>query len=43
VAMIGVLHHPEDVAGLIEREIALTSDAPLDEGFLEPEEAAYVA
>ena len=43
VAMIGVLHHPEDVAGLIEREILLASDAPMDEGFLEPEEAAHVA
>lgn len=43
VAMIGVLHHPEDVIGLIEREILLTGDAPLDEGFLEPEESAYVA
>ena len=51
VAMIGVLHHPEDVAGLLEREINLTSDATLNEGFRvaddtglnEPEESAYVA
>ncbi len=43
VAMIGVLHHPEDASGLIEREILLTSDLPLDTGFLEPEEANYVA
>jgi alpha-D-ribose 1-methylphosphonate 5-triphosphate synthase subunit PhnL len=44
VAMIAVLHHPEDAAGLIDREIVLHSDLPLDTGFLEPEqEVAYVA
>jgi len=51
VAMIGVLHHPEDVARLLEREINLTTDATLNEGFRvadgtglnEPEESAYVA
>ncbi len=42
VAMIAVLHHPEDAAGLIDREIMLTSDLPPDAGFLEPE-VAYVA
>jgi alpha-D-ribose 1-methylphosphonate 5-triphosphate synthase subunit PhnL len=43
VAMIGVLHHPEDASGLIEREILLSSDTEFDSGFLEPEEANYVA
>ncbi len=44
VAMIGVLHHPEDASGLIDREIVLHSELPQGNGFLEPEqEMAYVA
>jgi alpha-D-ribose 1-methylphosphonate 5-triphosphate synthase subunit PhnL len=42
VAMIGVLHHPEDAAGLIEREIHLepaVSREPEDARVLEPDDA----
>ena len=39
VAMIGVLHHPEDAGGLIEREIRLEALAPSDERALEDLEA----
>jgi alpha-D-ribose 1-methylphosphonate 5-triphosphate synthase subunit PhnL len=43
VAMIGVLHHPEDAEGLIEREVRLEAIAPTDERALEELEFARVA
>jgi alpha-D-ribose 1-methylphosphonate 5-triphosphate synthase subunit PhnL len=43
VAMIGVLHHPEDAEGLIERDIRLEALRPNDERSLEDLEVAHVA
>jgi alpha-D-ribose 1-methylphosphonate 5-triphosphate synthase subunit PhnL len=43
VAMIGVLHHPEDAEGLLDREIRLEARSDADARLLEEMEADYVA
>jgi alpha-D-ribose 1-methylphosphonate 5-triphosphate synthase subunit PhnL len=45
VALIGVFHHPEDMAGLIDSRLEIQGDATLREDNLEPqpEELLYVA